>query len=157
MFEFTLGLALFDFIPVLLFLASSLILSAIMHNTVFLIGMMIMVLAGFLKVIWKLVIATKKKDLEKINKLFVPMQITGFAIVIISMLVTYKDTIIALRMATRNIFPQIIFIILWIVFIGIMIWYKKTKFDKYSLKSNWIAEILNTVMQLCLLIALLCM
>lgn len=36
-----------------------------------------------------------------------------------------------------------------------MIWYKKNKFERYSAKKNWTAEIINSCAQICLLIAVI--
>ena len=71
--EFTLALALVDFIPVLAFGVAIIMISLGFPSKLFLIGAIISLLAGMFKVLWKLILGTTKKDVKWLNKCFLPM------------------------------------------------------------------------------------
>ena len=80
---FTVGLALVDAIPVLSFGISMVIIASRFDSPLFLIGAALSVLAGCCKVAWKMVLGIAKKDLRWLNKPFVPMQATGFLLMML--------------------------------------------------------------------------
>ena len=86
---FTIGLALVDAIPVLSFGISMVIISGRFQSPLFLIGAALSVLAGCCKVAWKLMLGIAKKDLRWLNKPFVPMQATGFLLMLISFIIGF--------------------------------------------------------------------
>ena len=86
---FTLGLALVDAIPVLSFGISMVIIASRFDSPLFLIGASLSVLAGCCKVAWKLVLGIWKKDLRWLNKPFVPMQATGFLLMLVSFIIGF--------------------------------------------------------------------
>lgn len=59
--NFSLGLALFDALPVIFFSVSMIITAINFKNTVFILGAVMCTLAGLLKVIWKIIIAASKR------------------------------------------------------------------------------------------------
>ena len=60
--QYTLGLALFDMVPVLLFLASGLILWSMYGKPLFLAGVIASFVGGTCKALWKLIVVTGKRD-----------------------------------------------------------------------------------------------
>lgn len=154
--EFTLSLALVDFIPVLAFGIAIIMISSGFNSALFLIGAIISLLAGVFKVLWKLILGTTKKDVKWLNKSFIPMQSGGWVIMLLGIICNIGKIDFANLLAAIVGMPQLIFFILWLGLMGTMIWYKKNKFERYSAKKNWTAEIINSCAQICLLIAVIC-
>ena len=152
---FTIGLALVDAIPVLSFGISMVIIASRFDSPLFMIGAGLSVLAGCCKVAWKLVLGIAKKDLRWLNKPFVPMQATGFLLMLVSFLLGFKKISWGSVLAAVTGIPSILFFIAWIGFMGFMGWYRKHKFSNEDAKSNWTAQIINAIGQTCLLLGIL--
>jgi hypothetical protein len=152
---FTVGLALVDAIPVLSFGISMIIIAGRFNSPLFMIGAVLSVLAGCCKVAWKLVLGICKKNLRWLNKPFVPMMATGFFLLLISVIVGFgKISWVAVGSALIS-FPSILFFLLWIGLMIFMSWYRKNRFKNDDAKSNWTAQIVNAVGQICLLLGIL--
>ena len=152
---FTVWLALVVAIPVLSFGASMVVIASRFRSPLFMIGAALSVLAGCCKVAWKLILGIWKKDLRWLNKPFVPMQATGFLLMLISFLIGFKKIDWA-GVGTALIgLPSIVFFIAWLCLMGFMVWYRKAKFKNEDAKSNWTAQIINAVGQTCLLLGIL--
>lgn len=151
---FTLSLALVDSIPVLFFGASMIMVAARFNNPLFIIGAVLSTLAGCLKVLWKLILGIWKKDVRWLNKPFVPMQVSGFMLMLISFVIGFGKINWRDLLSTVTGFPSIFFFALWIAMMGTMGWYRKNKFDN-SAKANWTAQLINCVGQGALFLAIL--
>ena len=152
---FTLALALVDAIPVLSFGISMVIIASRFQSPLFMIGAALSVLAGCCKVAWKMVLGITQKDLRWLNKPFVPMQATGFLLMLVSFLLGFKKISWGSVLAAVTGIPSILFFIAWIGFMGFMGWYRKHKFSNEDAKSNWTAQIINAIGQTCLLLGIL--
>lgn len=152
---FTLALALVDAIPVLSFGIAMVIVAARFGSPLFIVGASLSVLAGCCKVAWKLVLGIAKKDMRWLNKPFVPMQATGFLLMVISFIIGFGAIDWSGVLAAVTGLPSLIFFVLWIGFMGFMVWFRKAKFKNDDAKSNWIAQIVNAVGQTCLLLGIL--
>jgi hypothetical protein len=152
---FTLALALVDAIPVLSFGISMVIIASRFHSPLFMIGAALSVLAGCCKVAWKLVLGITKKDLRWLNKPFVPMQATGFLLMLVSFVIGFGTIDWGAVLSAVTSFPALAFFIGWIVLMGVMVWYRKHKFRTDDAHSNWTAQIINAVGQTCLLLGIL--
>ena len=152
---FTLALALVDAIPVLSFGISMVIIASRFQSPLFMIGAGLSVLAGCCKVAWKLILGIWKKDLRWLNKPFVPMQATGFLLMLISFIIGFGSIDWAGVVTAIIGLPSILFFIAWIGLMGFMGWFRKHKFSNEDAKSNWIAQIVNAVGQTCLLLGIL--
>ena len=152
---FTVALALVDAIPVLSFGISMVIIASRFDSPVFMIGAALSVLAGCCKVAWKLVLGIAKKDLRWLNKPFVPMQATGFLLMLISFIIGFKKISWGSVLSAVIGLPSIVFFIAWIGLMGFMVWFRKHKFKNDDAKSNWTAQIVNAVGQTCLLLGIL--
>jgi hypothetical protein len=152
---FTIGLALVDAVPVLSFGISMVIIATRFRSPLFMIGAALSVLAGCCKVAWKLVLGVAKKDLRWLNKPFVPMQATGFLLMLISFILGFGSINWAGTGAALISFPSILFFAAWIGLMGFMGWYRKNKFKNDDAHSNWTAQIINAVGQTCLLLGIL--
>ena len=152
---FTVGLALVDAIPVLSFGISMIIIAGRFNSPLFMIGAVLSVLAGCCKVAWKLVLGICKKNLRWLNKPFVPMMATGFLLLLISVIVGFGKISWAAVGSALISFPSILFFLLWIGLMIFMSWYRKNRFKNDDAKSNWTAQIVNAVGQICLLLGIL--
>ena len=152
---FTIGLALVDAIPVLSFGISMVIIASRFHSPLFMVGAALSVLAGCCKVAWKLVLGIAKKDLRWLNKPFVPMQATGFMLMLISFIIGFGKIDWSGVGAALVSFPSLLFFIAWIGLMGFMGWFRKHKFSNEDAKSNWTAQLINAIGQTCLLLGIL--
>jgi len=152
---FTIALALVDAIPVLSFGISMVIIAGRFPSPLFLIGAVLSVLAGCCKVAWKLVLGIAKKDLRWLNKPFVPMQATGFLLMLLSVILNFGTINWAAVGASLLGFPSLLFFAAWVGLMGFMGWFRKHKFSNTDAKSNWTAQIINAVGQTCLLLGIL--
>ena len=151
---FTLSLALVDAIPVLFFGASMIMVAARFRSPLFIAGAVISTLAGCCKVLWKLILGIWKKDVRWLNKPFVPMQATGFLLMLVSFLLGFGKINWAAVLGAVTGFPSILLFLLWIAMMGTMGWYRKNRFDN-SAKANWAAQLINCVGQGALFFAIL--
>ena len=152
---FTLGLALVDAIPVLSFGVSMVIIAGRFNSPLFMLGAALSVLAGCCKVAWKLVLGITKKDLCWLNKPFVPMQATGFLLMLVSFILGFKKISWGGVLAAVTGLPSLLFFIAWIGLMFFMGWYRKHKFSHDDARSNWTAQIVNALGQTCLLLGIL--
>ena len=152
---FTIGLAMVDAIPVLSFGISMVIIASRFASPLFMIGAALSVLAGCCKVAWKLVLGIAKKDLRWLNKPFVPMQASGFLLMLISFVVGFGKINWAGVGAAIIGLPSILFFLAWIGLMGFMGWFRKNRFKRDDAKANWTAQIINAVGQTCLLLGIL--
>ena len=152
---FTVGLALVDAIPVLSFGISMVIIASRFDSLLFMLGAALSVLAGCCKVAWKLVLGIAKKDLRWLNKPFLPMQITGFLLILISFVLGFRKISWGGVLAAVTELPSILFFLAWIGLMFTMSWYRKHKFQRNDAHSNWTAQIINAVGQTCLLLGIL--
>lgn len=151
---FTLSLALVDALPVLFFGGSSILLGIIFKSALFITGACLIFLGGFLKVMWKVVLAVKKKDIPFLNKQMKYTMMTGFALVLISVIINIKRISLAAMGSALVSFPACIFFLLFaagMVTMGVL----AKKLDSSVAKNNWIEQGVNGTAQLCLFIALL--
>ena len=152
---FTIALALVDVIPVLSFGISMVIIASRFHSPLFMIGAGLSVLAGCCKVAWKMVLGITKKDLKWLNKPFVPMQATGFLLMLISFILGFGTINWANVGAAIVGLPSLLFFAAWLGLMGFMGWYRKNRFSNNDAHSNWTAQIINAVGQTCLLLGIL--
>jgi len=151
---FSLAMALVDALPVIFFGVSSVIIGLMFKSTLFIIGAVLVFLAGFLKVMWKLVLATAKKDIPILNKQLRVLMPIGFLTVILSVVLGLKKISLAAIWSAVSGAPQCIFFLLCIlcmVTMGVL----ASKLDSSVAKNNWIEQSVNTLGQLSFLIGLL--
>ena len=151
---FTLSLALVDALPVLLFGGSSILLGIIFKSPLFIVGASLVFLGGFLKVMWKVFLALKGKDISFLNKQMKYTMLTGFLLILISVAVNIKRISLPAMGAAVTGFPQCIFFLLFVagmVTMGVL----AKKLDSSKAKNNWIEQCVNGAAQLCLFIGLL--
>lgn len=149
---FTVSLALVDSLPVIFFIGTTLILAQALGSPIFAIGAVASALAGTGKVLWKLFLGLGLGDVKFLNKMFLPLQISGFMIMLVSVIIeTVKKTInwVAVGKAVLSI-PAGLCFLAGICAMGFMGWFRK-KYDKATFntdaKKNWIAQLTNAFAQ----------
>ncbi len=152
---FTVAMALVDTVPVLLFGTGVLLVASRFGHPLFILGAVISTLAGCCKVAWKLILGIWKKDLKWLNKPFVPMQATGFLLILISFALSVIRIPWALVLDSVFGFPAVVFFAGWIALMGFMGWFRKHKFQNDDARANWIAQLVNCAGQACLLLGIL--
>lgn len=152
--DFNLSLAIVDTIPVLLFGGSTILISLMFNSKLFLVGSLLCLFAGLSKVIWKIIVATKKKN---IWFLFVQMRITmpiGLLLMIISFIINKHNINIDVLLINLLSFPINMFFIFGIIGMIMMLMFAFT-LDGNKVKNNWIEQMTNLIAQLCFFIGLL--
>ena len=152
---FTVALALVDAIPVLSFGISMGIIGSRFDSPLFLLGAGLSILAGCCKVAWKLILGIAQKDLKWLNKPFVPMQASGFLLILISLVLGWKKISWSGVLAAVTGLPSILFFACWIGCMFAMSWYRKHRFQRNDARSNWTAQLINAAGQTCLLLGIL--
>ena len=106
----------------------------------------------FLKKISKL---WKQKDIKWLNKCFVPMQSAGWLLILVSLVMNRNRIDWRGLLASVTSVPAVLFFLLWAVMTGVMVWYRKNRFQNDDTRSNWTAQIINCVCQGALLLGIL--
>jgi hypothetical protein len=152
--EYTLALAVFDAVPVVLFGLASLVLWRITGQPLVLIGGIVSFTSGLLKVVWKFLVVIRK---ENIWPLFVQMRI-GMPIGFLLILIGFVISCVANDMSFfwKGLFRPlpITFVILAIFGMVAMI-VCSSKLDPAKAGANWIEQGCNTVAQGAFFMALL--
>ncbi len=144
--DYTLGLAIFDAVPVILFGQASWLLWNMTWNALILIGGVICFVAGFLKVLWKFIVVLQKKN---IWPLFVQMRIgmpAGFTLMLIGFLIACLTKDMSSFWSGLFRPAPILFVIITILGMTAMI-RCSAKLDPADPKANWIEQACNTVAQ----------
>ena len=149
--DFDLKLALVDAIPVIEFSISLVLVSKLLKSSLFILGALLCLFAGICKVLWKIIVAIKKKN---IYFLFVQMRTSmpiGLLLMIVGIGLSYQNLSKVLKLILDG--PSIIFFGIGIVLMIIMMIFA-FKLDKDNLKHNWLEQTTNIMGQACFLIGL---
>ena len=88
------------------------------------------------------------------NKLFLPLMVSGFLLAVISLIINIKNINFAEIALSLLSMPSAVFFALFLIGMAAMIVFSR-RFDKYSVSLNWAAQIVNLLTQLSLLLGLL--
>ncbi len=152
---FTVSLALVDAVPVLLFGGSMILVASKFGHPLFIAGAVLSTLAGCCKVAWKLILGLWHRDIRWLNKPFVPMQATGFLLMLVSFMLGFGKIQWPAVLHGVTGFPSVLFFGGWLGLMGFMGWYRKNKFTNEDSKANWTAQLVNCAGQACLLLGIL--
>lgn len=150
---FTLSLALVDALPVLFFCASMMVLGRLFSSPLFLVGAALCFLAGAAKVLWKVIVVLKKKN---IWFLFLQMRILmpiGFALMLISLIINRSRISLSAMGAAFMSMPSLIFFLIGILGMVMMMVFA-AKLDNSDVKANWIEQLTNGIAQAAFFIGL---
>ena len=151
--EFTAALAAVDALPGLFFGAAAGVLGVKLQSAVFLIGAALCLLAGAGKVLWKLLIALRGRDVALLGAQLRFVMPAGFVLMIAGAALADRETVRALLRAAMRL-PSAAFFALTIVGLIAMVVCAK-KFDRYDVRANWIEQIINAAAQACAMIGAL--
>lgn len=149
--DFTLSLALVDALPVLFFGISMILAGFIFKSALFVAGAALCLFAGAAKVLWKIIVVLKKKN---IWWLFIQMRI----LMPVGMVMMIAGAVAGRGNVDFSLFlqlPAALFFALGILGMVMMAVFG-FKLDSSDLRSNWIEQLTNAAAQICFFIGLLC-
>ena len=152
--RFTLKLALTDAVPVAEFGIGMIVIASKFRSVLFAAGACCSTLAGCGKVLWKILLAVKKKNVSWLNRQFRYLMSGGFVLMVTSLIVNRKRIRIG-NIAKRILkFPAALFFGLGtagMCAMGVM----GAKLDKNNAEHNWIEQITNLISQGMIMIGIL--
>lgn len=152
--DFTLGLVIVDAIPVLFFCASMVIAGMMFKSYLFVIGALMCLFAGACKVLWKLIVVLRQRN---VWWMFLQMRIlmpVGLVLMIAGGAMAGNGVGFAGLWARMCTMPASLFFILGLALMVLMIVFAFT-LDSKNVKANWIEQITNGVAQIAFFVGLL--
>ena len=151
---FTLKLALADAVPVAEFGIGMIAIASKFRSALFAAGACCSTLAGCGKVLWKILLAVKRKNVSWLNRQFKYLMSSGFVLMVTSLIVNRKR--IQIRNTAKRIlkFPAALFLgvgAAGLCAMGVM----SAKLDKNNAEHNWIEQITNLISQGMIMIGIL--
>lgn len=142
---FTLSLAAVDALPVLFFGAAAAVLGVKLQSALFLLGAALCLLAGAGKVVWKLLIALRGRDVALLGAQLRFVMPAGFVLMMAGAALADRETVRALLRAAVRL-PSAAFFALGVVGVAAMI-VCAGKFDRRDVRGNWIEQGINAAAQ----------
>lgn len=139
--QFTLSLALVDALPVLFFGAAAAMLGVKLQSAVFIVGAALCLLAGAGKVVWKLLLALRGKDIAILGAQLRYVMPAGFLLMMLGAFLAERETLRTLLHAAVRL-PSAAFFALTIVGMIAMVVCAR-KFDRFDVRANWIEQGIN--------------
>lgn len=128
MYNFTVSMALMDYVPVIFFAVTMVLLQRDLYNkmykgayALFAAGTINVFCAGFLKATWKLLYATGVCDFEVLNHMMLPLQSIGFLLIgagLIGMLCWKRKDAVMISAAPAVFSGSFVFIMLMVLGLG---------------------------------------
>lgn len=150
---FTLSMAVLDCLPVLFFSISAVCLAERFPSVLFRVGIFLIILAGSLKVSWKMVIALSEKNIPILSGQMRVLMPLGFVLCILALFLNHAGWSFDSVLHHFIRLPSLIFFIMGIAGIFVMIWFAATK-DRLDARSNWKEQAVNGVTQFCIMIGI---
>lgn len=149
-------LALYDFVPCLLFAISMTLIYILYPSNIFVFGAILSSMAGFFKAGWKLVLALTRKKIPWLQKQFKYNMISGVFLMVLSVIVDSNLVNFPRLLKEISTFP--VYLLLLFTFFGYGgMSYCKKHLDSSKISSNYIEQTLNTLIQLSFLTAIVLM
>ena len=152
--NFTLSLAFVDALPVLFFGGSMILIGLLFGNPLFLVGAALCFWAGAAKVLWKIIVVTKKKN---VWWMFLQMRIVmpvGFVLMILAVILNRNVIDLPAVFAAVISFPSVIFFtigVIGLVLMGVF----AARLDSADVRSNWIEQLTNAAAQVAIFTGIL--
>ena len=152
--NFTLSLALVDALPVLFFGGSMILIGLLFDSPLFLIGTALCFWAGAAKVLWKIIVAAKKKN---VWWMFLQMRLVmplGFAMMIFAVVLNRSILDLHAAFAAVLSLPSVIFFAVGVIGMTLMGIFA-AKLDSADVRSNWIEQLTNALAQAAIFVGIL--
>lgn len=137
---FPLSLALVDAVPVVLFSVSCLSISRLFSSRLFLWGAALSALAGWGKVLWKLLVAAFSRNIPILNRQMKVLMPLGFLMMLCSLIVDRSMVSLGGILRAVTAFPALVFFLLFLVGMTVMGVFAKT-LDSNDVHSNWVEQL----------------
>lgn len=152
--NFTLTLALVDALPVLFFGGSCLQIARLFDSRLFLMGAALCLLAGAGKVLWKVLVATVRKNIWILNRQMRVLMPIGFLLMLTALILGRSRISLsgiaqaALTLPSAGFFGVgVLGMVLMTVF--------AFRLDGGDVRANWLEQITNGIAQACFFVGLL--
>lgn len=149
--KFSLGLALFDALPVIFFSTAMILIAMHFRVAAFIAGAICCTAAGLGKVCWKIIIAATGKDIWPLNKQLRILMPAGFALMIAGLVIGMDRKLWQTLGVCVVSFPAVLLFGITVVGMVLMGIFAK-KLDGTKVKSNWIEQITNVIALGCFLL-----
>ncbi len=151
---FTLSMAVLDCLPVLFFSISAFRLAMGFQSVLFRIGIFFIILAGALKVSWKMVIALAKKNIPILSRQMRIVMPFGFILSLLALFLSRAEWSFHSILDHFTRLPSLFFFIVGIAGIFVMVRFAATK-DRLDARSNWNEQAVNGITQFCIMVGIL--
>lgn len=144
--DFTLSLALVDALPVLFFGGSMILTGVLFGSRLFMFGAALCFWAGAAKVLWKIIVVTRKKNIWWMFLQMRTVMPLGFVLMLLAVFVNHSGINLPSVFAAVLSFPAVLFFaigIIGMVLMGVF----AAKLDPADVRSNWIEQLTNAVAQ----------
>lgn len=146
-------MALMDCLPVAFFCVGAGVLATRFDSAMFRVGVALVVLAGALKVSWKLVLALARRDVRFLNRQMRYLMPVGFALVLVSLAADRALWSPAAVLAHVTTMPSLVFLVAGLAGMFLMGWFAR-HLDGRDAKANWKEQAVNALSQLCIMLAI---
>jgi len=153
----TLPLALMDFIPVLFFFITTILIASELKKIHFIGGLLFYVggifsfIGGFLQALWKLIMVSSKKNISILHTLFKYFMPIGFLLIIDALIMSRSNLSWKILKSKLMSMPCLLFIIVIVICMTLMTTFIFT-LDSSKIKTHWIEESVNIIFQGCVCI-----
>ena len=144
--SFSLSLALVDALPVLFFGVAAVALGVKLRSALFFLGAVICLLAGAGKVLWKLLIALRGRDVALLGAQLRYLMPLGFVLMIVGAVAADRTVVRSLLRAAVRMPSAVCFAVTVVGLVGMILCARR--FDRRDVRGNWIEQGINAVAQL---------
>ncbi len=148
---FSMALASFDAVPVVLFSISMLLIADSFGSMLFIAGSVLCTASGVLKVMWKTIAAASGRDIRVLSIQMRFLMPSGFILIIAGLISGMSMDLLGSILDSVSSFPACLFFIMTAICMLMMAVFS-VKLDQSSERSNWIEELTNAAAQLSFLI-----
>jgi len=152
--NFTIGLALVDAIPVVFFGLTMILIGLIFKSWIFITGAILCFTAGAAKVLWKIIVATAKKNIWFLFIQMRWMMPLGFLLMIFSLIAGRNEISWSAVIGAVTALPQLIFFLIGLIGMILMGVFAAV-LNNSDLKANWIEQLTNGISQIFIFIGVL--
>ena len=152
--DFTLSLALVDALPVLFFGGSMILIGLLFGSPLFLIGAALCFWAGAAKVVWKIIVVAKKKN---VWWMFLQMRIVmpiGFLLMLLAVILNLNAIDLSAVFAAVISLPSVLFLAIGVIGMALMGVFA-AKLDSADVRFNWIEQLTNAIAQAAIFVGIL--